>query len=957
MRTIKIFLASSGELSEERKEVKLFISDENKKLVKKEIFIELVVWEELLLSFRGARIQDYFNEEMLKCDIVLALFFKKVGQFTKEEFDLAYKNLKEGKKPQFLYVYFRSGKISIDEMDEEILKINQLKKEIKKHDQIYGSFNTIEDLQFKLKKQLDQIISCFKKKKIPVKKTKKLVRKLAEKIPVIPEVYRDWLKEHCAYMDVDRLRESGKAIQVGLPEIYILLYAQKPGKKSGDELAYKEEERLIDIEELIGESESLLIEGHPGSGKTTLLKHLAYTIAQGNTAQGMENYLPVLIYLKDTKDFLESNRDIKPGVSTARKILSSYFNDEEKGIDLETIDAFSGAKKALFLLDGLDEVKSELRNIIVNSFADYRIKHKGVKVVFSSRPHGLEGSAIDRFGKRHVKILSLNMEQIEEFIKKWFYHIYAKSPSLGGKTAEGMISEIRTHSAIERLIDNPLMLTAICILYHDGKELPGQRAELYEKFVDNMLYRRFKDPQNVREFLMALAFEMHSKGVKGKDRDFVIGVLRKVYDRQDGEEVKNYRIRIERLFNDIEPNCGLLKLEDGEYQFWHLTFQEYLTARYIIDDSTDPVTGVDQHWGDDWYNEVIELYIGSLSIKNRNTANKIVENIVNSNDKKPYKRWRLASRSLIDIHKTRRNKGALGKARKRQLEIIDTDINPKILVDAGEIIGWLGDTRNLKEFIKILDKEKKCNLSQGKVTIKPFEIGKFPVTNSWFAEFIRAGGYKNREYWSKEGVKWLKYTNAERSISWGDRRCNCPNSPVEGVSWYEAYAFTRWLTIELKDEYEYRLPDKNEWEITAAGSEGRVYPWGNEWDKNRCNNKEIKIGRTSPVGIFKKGKTPEGVFDLGGNVLEWTISDSYSENLLEDFTFIKKRYKIWNQGLWQIDDIEQPVMCGSCYYLEKDDDSYRCDTHTSEEPYAGDYHFLGYSSGGFGFRCARTLTL
>ena len=139
MRTIKIFLASSGELSEERKEVKLFISDENKKLVKKELFIELVVWEELIHTFRGERIQDYFNEKMFKCDIVLTLFFKKVGQFTKEEFELAYKKLKEGKKPQFLYIYFKKCKIDMDEIDEEILKINQLKKEIQKYGQIYNS--------------------------------------------------------------------------------------------------------------------------------------------------------------------------------------------------------------------------------------------------------------------------------------------------------------------------------------------------------------------------------------------------------------------------------------------------------------------------------------------------------------------------------------------------------------------------------------------------------------------------------------------------------------------------------------------------------------------------------------------------------------------------------------------------------------------------------------------------
>lgn len=520
------------------------------------------------------------------------------------------------------------------------------------------------------------------------------------------------------------------------------------------------------------------------------------------------------------------------------------------------------------------------------------------------------------------------MEQIEEFIKKWFHHIYAKSSSLGGKTAEGMISEIRIHPAIERLIDNPLMLTAICILYHDGKELPGQRAELYEKFVDNMLYRRFKDPENVREFLMTLAFEMHSKGVKGEDRDFTVAVLQKTYNRQDKETEKDYRDRIERLFNDIEPNCGLLKLEDGEYQFWHLTFQEYLTARYIIDNSIDYVADISRYWGNDWYNEVIELYIGSLSIKNRNMANRIVENIVKNDDTKPYKRWLLASRSMIDLHKARRNRDVLDKVRDRLVKIIDNDVKPQRIVEAGEILGWLGDTRSVKEFVKVSKKEEEYNLSRGKITIRPFEIGKFPVTNSWFEEFVMAGGYKNGAYWSKEGKKWLDKSEAEHPQYWNNRKWKCPNSPVVGVTWYEAEAFTRWLTIELKDGYEYRLLDENEWEAAAAGAEGREYPWGDEWDKNRCNNGEIGINKTSPVGIFKDGGTPkgkdaqEGISDLSGNVWEWTDS-WYNEG---------KSSKVLRGGSWS-----------------DDSDSCRCAFRNWYSP--DSWSFI------IGFRCARTLNL
>ena len=81
-------------------------------------------------------------------------------------------------------------------------------------------------------------------------------------------------------------------------------------------------------------------------------------------------------------------------------------------------------------------------------------------------------AASDRFGENHVKILPLNMEQTEMFIRNWFRYVYSEGSRIGVKNAEGMISEIKAHPSIEKFIDNPLMLTAICILYHDGKELP-----------------------------------------------------------------------------------------------------------------------------------------------------------------------------------------------------------------------------------------------------------------------------------------------------------------------------------------------------------------------------------------------------------------------------------------------------------------------------------------------------
>jgi len=158
LKPIKIFLSSSGELKDEREKIALFIAKKNNTLVKQDVFIELVVWEELLHSFIGERIQDYFNEEMLKCDIIIVLFYKKLGQFTKEEFYLAYKNLKYGSNPKYMFVFFKEANIPMSEINEDFMAVMKLKRDIENFGQIYNTFENVDNLINKIQRQLDYIL-------------------------------------------------------------------------------------------------------------------------------------------------------------------------------------------------------------------------------------------------------------------------------------------------------------------------------------------------------------------------------------------------------------------------------------------------------------------------------------------------------------------------------------------------------------------------------------------------------------------------------------------------------------------------------------------------------------------------------------------------------------------------------------------------------------------------------
>jgi toxoflavin biosynthesis protein ToxD len=83
-------------------------------------------------------------------------------------------------------------------------------------------------------------------------------------------------------------------------------------------------------------------------------------------------------------------------------------------------------------------------------------------------------------------------------------------------------------------------------------------------------------------------------------------------------------------------------------------------------------------------------------------------------------------------------------------------------------------------------------------------------------------------------------------------------------------AYCRWLSEVTGKTYS--LPSEAEWEKGARGTDGRIYPWGNQWDATRCNTREGGRGGTAPVGTYPRGASPYGLLDMAGNVWEWTRS-------------------------------------------------------------------------------------
>jgi formylglycine-generating enzyme required for sulfatase activity len=136
---------------------------------------------------------------------------------------------------------------------------------------------------------------------------------------------------------------------------------------------------------------------------------------------------------------------------------------------------------------------------------------------------------------------------------------------------------------------------------------------------------------------------------------------------------------------------------------------------------------------------------------------------------------------------------------------------------------------------------------QKEVTLRPFYVGKFEVTNSDYLKFVKSTGQRAPEDWPEGKPQ--------------DSQLECP---AVMITVKDAAAYCAWLT--KKEGVKYRLPTEAEWEMAASwdGRAKRTFPWGDEFRKDTCNLE----GRLLPVGQCKGDVSPAGAYDMAGNACE-----------------------------------------------------------------------------------------
>jgi formylglycine-generating enzyme required for sulfatase activity/predicted phosphodiesterase len=203
------------------------------------------------------------------------------------------------------------------------------------------------------------------------------------------------------------------------------------------------------------------------------------------------------------------------------------------------------------------------------------------------------------------------------------------------------------------------------------------------------------------------------------------------------------------------------------------------------------------------------------------------------------------------------------------------------------------------------------SVTESEVTVPDLYVAKYPVTNLQYRSFIDFLDAKAPEFDAalslnsfndalyalgrkrKNGIPGLlAYLKARdslvarfRSQEDANRKYNRDEQPVVGVSWYAARAYCLWISMLAGDPELYRLPTEEEWEWAAGGQRNkpqevlrvRRYPWGDKEPTNKNANFGFNEESTTPVGSYPDGTTPEGLYDMAGNVWEW-MGNKYSKN-------------------------------------------------------------------------------
>jgi predicted NACHT family NTPase len=371
--------------------------------------------------------------------------------------------------------------------------------------------------------------------------------------------------------------------------------------------AVRQGQERIPALEAVKDHEKLMILGKPGAGKTTFLKWLTL---QCNEGRVHANRVPFFITLKEFAE-MDGQPDLLGFVAKQLTDCGVEYGEEVGARILY-------AGRSIMLLDGLDEVRSQDHDRIINTIRYTSEQFNGNQFVMTCRIAAKE-YVFEQFTE--VEVADFDDRQIADFAYKWFQQ---KDPI----KVEGFSKELKANLGLKELATNPLLLTLLCLVFGESGRFPVNRSELYKEGLD-ILLKKWDAKRNIKRE------EVYKQLSLQRKENLLSQVAYKAFEQNDyffkkklvEEQIRDYirnlpnaatdletlQLDSEAILNSIAAQHGLLvERARGIYSFSHLTFQEYFTARWFKEKADGDFSELISHIGDIQWREVFLLTVGML---------------------------------------------------------------------------------------------------------------------------------------------------------------------------------------------------------------------------------------------------------------------------------------------------------------------------------------------------------
>lgn len=670
-----------------------------------------------------------------------------------------------------------------------------------------------------------------------------------------------------------------------------------------------------DLMKHLANANRLIVLGEPGSGKTVAVQRFAWELCDTAGATTIPVIIPLLFY---------AGTPLNEWVRSILQNTGLLRLDDERAL---TAFLHQPDIRCVFLLDGLNEVSPVHRDRLKDELVRWQAAQPRHSVIITSRAQDEVWRSLHQQIDEALVIQPITGAQVTAYL----------TATLG--EVRGLALCNRLDDRLRTLVQRPLLLYLMKEAALADESLPGNRGELYARFVSRLLARDTDKPgveslpdHVKRQAAMRLAYELHARTTLVCPRAEAAAIV----TAGSGQAIEGEAIITTLLRH------GLL-LGDEQLRFPHQTLQEYFVAEALREQvKREQARGDLTRWwhtvrpqthdlaaraADDWWSEAIIQLAGLIedpawlartlarvnpwlawwcvaegrmvdaetrtvieerSIKllkservsdrlraakalSRIQSERVIDllfQVVLDNDVEVAY---LAVQSLMQLSEVVRSRviNALAPShgpsnrplppgvtayavrlaetdpaigRLLEQHISDALRQPIVYVPPGPFLMGSNPSKDKMAF--------EDESPQHEIILAGYFIGRYPVTVAQFRSFVTASGYRSKDQSSLKGED---------------------TNPVVNVTWDDALAYCRWLSEH--SGLRVTLPGEAEWEKAARGTDGWIYPWGNEFDKSKCNSSAGGKGGTTPVGSYSpQGDSPYGAADMAGNVWEWTRS-------------------------------------------------------------------------------------